>query len=109
MTVCSSLLIDRVAELQALFDSRDFDLSSFEEGVLDNASYFGRIFARSGGLTEAAAKVREAKKAEDAAKNAAPEYDMSDPLVVEVLDLIEKRKQAKKEKNLQVKSLLLLE
>ena len=41
-------------ELQALFDSRDFDLSSFEEGVLDNASYFGRIFARSGGLTDAA-------------------------------------------------------
>ncbi|MBO7150467.1 MAG: 4Fe-4S dicluster domain-containing protein [Clostridia bacterium] len=43
-------------ELQALFDSRDFDLSSFEEGVLDNASYFGRIFARSGGLSDAAAQ-----------------------------------------------------
>ena len=43
-------------ELQSLFDSRDFDLSSFEEGVLDNASYFGRIFARSGGLTDAAAQ-----------------------------------------------------
>ena len=43
-------------ELQALFDSRDFDLSAFEEGVLDNASYFGRIFARSGGLTDAAAQ-----------------------------------------------------
>ena len=41
-------------ELQALFDSRDFDLSSLDEGVLDNASYFGRIFARSGGLTDAA-------------------------------------------------------
>ena len=41
-------------ELQALFDSRDIDLSSLEEGVLDNASYFGRIFARSGGLTDAA-------------------------------------------------------
>ena len=41
-------------ELQALFDSRDMDLSSLEEGVLDNASYFGRIFARSGGLTDAA-------------------------------------------------------
>ena len=40
-------------ELQALFDSRDFVLSEFEEGVLDNASYFGRIFARSGGLTDA--------------------------------------------------------
>ena len=41
-------------ELQALFDSRDFDLSTLVEGVLDNASYFGRIFARSGGLTDAA-------------------------------------------------------
>lgn len=40
-------------ELQALFDSRDFDLSSFNESELDNASYFGRIFARSGGLTDA--------------------------------------------------------
>ncbi len=43
-------------ELQALFDSRDFDLSSFPEGVLDNASYFGRIFARSGGLSDAVAQ-----------------------------------------------------
>ena len=43
-------------ELQALFDSRDFDIASLEEGVLDNASYFGRIFARTGGLTEAAAQ-----------------------------------------------------
>lgn len=41
-------------ELQALFDSRDIDLASLEEGVLDNASYYGRIFARSGGLTDAA-------------------------------------------------------
>ena len=41
-------------ELQALFDSRDIDISTLEEGFLDNASYFGRIFARSGGLTDAA-------------------------------------------------------
>ncbi len=40
-------------ELQALFDSRDFDITSFEEDILDNASYFGRIFARSGGLSDA--------------------------------------------------------
>ncbi len=40
-------------ELQALFDSRDIDIASLEEGVLDNASYFGRIFARSGGLSDA--------------------------------------------------------
>ena len=43
-------------ELQALFDSRDLDIASMPEGVLDNASYFGRIFARSGGLTDAAAQ-----------------------------------------------------
>ena len=43
-------------ELQALFDSRELDIASLEEGVLDNASYFGRIFARSGGLTDAAAQ-----------------------------------------------------
>ena len=43
-------------ELQALFDSRDFELDTFEEDVLDNASYFGRIFARSGGLTDAVAE-----------------------------------------------------
>lgn len=41
-------------ELQALFDSREFDIASLEEDVLDNASYYGRIFARSGGLTDAA-------------------------------------------------------
>ena len=40
------------AELQAWIDSRDIDLPSLEEGVLDNASYYGRIFARSGGLSE---------------------------------------------------------
>ena len=40
------------AELQAWIDSRDIDLAALEEGVLDNASYYGRIFARSGGLSE---------------------------------------------------------
>ncbi len=46
-------------ELQALFDSRDIDITTLAEGHLDSASYFGRIFARSGGLTDAA---REAIK-----------------------------------------------
>lgn len=46
-------------ELQALFDSRDIDITTLEEDVLDNASYFGRIFARSGGLTDA---VKQAMK-----------------------------------------------
>ena len=43
-------------ELQALFDSRDIDITTLGEGVLDNASYFGRIFARSGGLSDAVAQ-----------------------------------------------------
>lgn len=40
-------------ELQALFDSRDIDITTLGENLLDNASYYGRIFARSGGLTDA--------------------------------------------------------
>ncbi|MBQ1985268.1 MAG: 4Fe-4S dicluster domain-containing protein, partial [Clostridia bacterium] len=40
-------------ELQALIDSRDIDITALPEDVLDNASYFGRIFARSGGLSDA--------------------------------------------------------
>ncbi len=43
-------------ELQALIDSKDIDLTKLEEDVLDNASYFGRIFARSGGLSDAVAQ-----------------------------------------------------
>ncbi|MBO5369769.1 MAG: ferredoxin, partial [Clostridia bacterium] len=43
-------------ELQALFDSRDIDITTLEEDVLDNASYYGRIFARSGGLSDAVAQ-----------------------------------------------------
>ncbi|MBQ8808239.1 MAG: 4Fe-4S dicluster domain-containing protein [Clostridia bacterium] len=40
-------------ELQALFDSKDVDITTLDEEDLDNASYFGRIFARSGGLSDA--------------------------------------------------------
>lgn len=40
-------------ELQALFDSKDIDITTLEEEPLEGASYFGRVFARSGGLTEA--------------------------------------------------------
>lgn len=40
-------------ELQAWIDSRDFDITALAEDVLDNASFYGRIFARSGGLTDA--------------------------------------------------------
>ena len=43
-------------ELQALFDSKDMDITTLGEDVLDNASYFGRIFARCGGLSDAVAE-----------------------------------------------------
>ena len=46
-------------ELQALIDSRDIDIQTLPESPLDNASYFGRIFARCGGLADA---VQEALK-----------------------------------------------
>ena len=46
-------------ELQALFDSRDIEITDLGEEELDNASYFGRIFARCGGLSSA---VEEALK-----------------------------------------------
>ena len=43
-------------ELQALYESKDIDITTLGEDVLDNASYFGRIFARSGGLSDAVAQ-----------------------------------------------------
>lgn len=46
-------------ELQALLDSQDIAPENLEESLLDNASYYGRIFARSGGLSAA---VEEALK-----------------------------------------------
>lgn len=57
-------------ELQALFDSRDIDITTLEEDVLDNASYFGRIFARSGGLSEAVAQGLKEQGLEDFALKA---------------------------------------
>ena len=36
-----------------LIDSKDIDLTTLEDDVLDNASYYGRIFARSGGVSDA--------------------------------------------------------
>ena len=43
-------------ELQALLDSRDIDVTFLEEEKLEGASYFGRIFARTGGVSEAIAE-----------------------------------------------------
>lgn len=40
-------------ELCAMLDAMNIRLEECEEALLDNASFFGRIFARTGGLTEA--------------------------------------------------------
>ena len=44
------------SELQALFDSRDLAIDTLPEETLDTSSFFGRIFARSGGLSQAVAQ-----------------------------------------------------
>ncbi len=43
-------------ELQALFDSKDIEINNLPEEEIDDASYYGRIFARSCGLSEAVAE-----------------------------------------------------
>jgi iron only hydrogenase large subunit-like protein len=48
-------------ELQALFDSRDIDITELEEEELNHASYFGRIFARCGGLADSGPKPKRAR------------------------------------------------
>ena len=40
-------------ELLALFDAKEIELGELEETDLNQASYYGRVFARSGGLSEA--------------------------------------------------------
>lgn len=40
-------------ELQAMIDAYDIELEKCEESELDDASYFGRIFAKSGGVAAA--------------------------------------------------------
>lgn len=50
-------LVITFEELQAMLDAMEIDITKCEEKVLDNASYFGRIFARSGGVTDAVKQV----------------------------------------------------
>lgn len=57
-------------ELQALLDSRDIAIEHLPADDLDNASYYGRIFARSGGLAEAVKEAIKEKGAEDFQLNA---------------------------------------
>lgn len=52
-------------ELQAMIDSRDIDVEELPETKLDSATYFGRVFARSGGITEAVAEAIRERSADD--------------------------------------------
>ncbi len=52
-------------ELQALFDSKEIDVSTLVEEELENASYYGRIFARNCGLSEAVAESLKEKGLKD--------------------------------------------
>lgn len=40
-------------ELEALIDAKNINIETCEDSVLDNASYYGRLFARSGGVKDA--------------------------------------------------------
>ncbi len=44
-------------ELQAMIDAKEINLPEMDETPINDASYFGRIFGRSGGLTEAVLQV----------------------------------------------------
>ncbi len=46
-------------ELQALFDGMEISVDQLEEDPVDDASCFGRAFAKSGGVTEAVRSVVE--------------------------------------------------
>ena len=44
-------------ELQAFVDARGIDTTQMEDSLLNNASYYGRIFAKSGGIAHGIANV----------------------------------------------------
>ncbi len=65
-------LVDSVItfeELQALIDSKDIDVATLENDSIDQSSYFGRIFAHSGGLSSA---VEQALKESNSEFEASP-------------------------------------
>lgn len=48
-------------ELQAFMDARDIDTTKFDDTILDNASFYGRIFAKSGGIAQGVADIAASK------------------------------------------------
>ncbi|MPQ43872.1 4Fe-4S dicluster domain-containing protein [Clostridium tarantellae] len=49
-------------ELLAMLDSKDISIDECEEGVTDNGSFYGRLFARVGGVTESIEHLLKEKK-----------------------------------------------
>jgi len=50
-------LVITFEELQAMLDAMNIELEKCEDSMLDNASFYGRLFARSGGVSEAVKQV----------------------------------------------------
>ena len=50
-------LVITFEELQAMLDAMNIELEKCEDSVLDNASFYGRLFARSGGVSKAVKQV----------------------------------------------------
>lgn len=59
ITTDPQLYVMTFEELEALLDAYEIPINAEEEKPLDNASYFGRLFARSGGVAEAITAVLE--------------------------------------------------
>ena len=55
-------------ELYAMFEARNSDVAALEEAELDQASGYGRCFARSGGVTAAVAQALKEQEADFALK-----------------------------------------
>lgn len=49
-------------ELQAFLDAREIDVSSLQESPLNNASFYGRIFAKSGGIAQGVKEISATMK-----------------------------------------------
>ena len=73
-------------ELQAMIDSKDIAVDQLEETELDTATYYGRVFARTGGLSEAVTEaVREQKAAADADGTEEDSFEFN-PIVCDGID-----------------------
>lgn len=55
-------LVITFEELAAMLDAMNINLEECEDSALDNASFYGRIFARSGGVSEAVKQIVEHEK-----------------------------------------------